>query len=171
MPLFAQELELSDDYPTIEPSLNLDFANARALDSRIAFTRGSSATYVGRDGLIKYAKANEPRFDHDPITGESLGMLIEEPRINYQSASTTQFDVMAIPISSGVSFADNVTTAPNGLQDAGRITGSGVDEIQRIGYNTQTTGSGNTIYFLYLLKQIVALLSLVFIPILLLLIM
>ena len=142
MPLFAQELELSDDYPTIEPSLNLDFANARALDSRIAFTRGSSATYVGRDGLIKYAKANEPRFDHDPITGESLGMLIEEPRINYQSASTTQFDVMAIPISSGVSFADNVTTAPNGLQDAGRITGSGVDEIQRIGYNTQTTGSG-----------------------------
>ena len=65
MPLFAQELELSDDYTTIEPSLKLDFANARALDPRITFTRASTATYVGRDGLIKTAGVDEPRFDHD----------------------------------------------------------------------------------------------------------
>ena len=142
MPLFTPDLELSDDYPTIEPSLRLDFANARALDPRITFTRASSATYVGKDGLIKYAKENEPRFDHDPTTGESLGLLIEEERTNYQSGSTTDFSIMSIPISAGVSIADNVTTAPNGLQQAGRISGSGVDEIQRIGYNTQSTASG-----------------------------
>ena len=141
MPLFTPELDLSDDYPTIQPSLNIDFANARALDSRITFTRGSTGTYVGRDGLIKYARGNAPRFDHDPITGESLGLLIEEPRTNYQSANTISFGVMSIPISSGVSTADDVAIAPNGLQQAGRITGSGVDEIQRIGYNTQTTSS------------------------------
>ena len=75
MPLFTPELEFSDDYPTIEPSLKLDFANARALDPRITFTRASVATYVGKDGLIKTAGVNEPRFDHDPTTGESLGSV------------------------------------------------------------------------------------------------
>ena len=143
MSVSTSEIDIYANYPTIEPSLKLDFANARALDPRIAFTRGSTfATYVGKDGLIKYARTNEPRFDHDPITGESLGLLIEEPRTNYQSGNTINFGVMSIPIISGVSTADDVTTAPNGLQQAGRITGSGVDEIQRIGYNTQTTSSG-----------------------------
>ena len=142
MPVFTPELEFSDDYPTIEPSLKLDFANARALDPRITFTRASSASYVGKDGLIKLALANEPRFDHDPITGESLGLLIEEERTNYQSGNTTSFGVMDIPIIQGVSTASDVTTAPNGFQQGGRISGSGVDEIQRIGYNTQSTPSG-----------------------------
>jgi hypothetical protein len=82
MPLFTPELEFSDDYPTIEPSLRLDFANARALDPRITFTRASVATYVGKDGLIKTAGEDEARFDHDPATGESLGLLIEESRTN-----------------------------------------------------------------------------------------
>ena len=142
MPLITSDLEFSDDYPTIEPSLKLDFANSRALDPRITFTRASSASYVGKDGLIKLAKANEPRFDHDPITGESLGLLIEEERTNYQSGNTTSFGVMDIPITQGVSTASDVTTAPNGIQQAGRISASGVDEIQRIGYNTQSTASG-----------------------------
>ena len=92
MPLFTQELEFSDDYPTIEPSLKLDFANARALDPRITFTRASTATYVGRDGLIKTAGEDEARFDHDPTTGESLGLLIEASRTNlfqYNNNPTT----------------------------------------------------------------------------------
>jgi hypothetical protein len=37
---------------------------------------------VGADGLIKTAAANEPRFDHNPTTGESLGLLVEEGRTN-----------------------------------------------------------------------------------------
>ena len=142
MPLFTPELEFSDDYPTIEPSLRLDFANSRALDPRITFTRDASGTYVNKDGLIKIALANEPRFDHDPITGESLGLLIEESRTNYQSGNTISFGIMDIDIIQGVSTASDVTTSPDGLQQAGRISGSGVDEIQRIGYNTQSTPSG-----------------------------
>jgi hypothetical protein len=37
---------------------------------------------VDEDGLIKTAPANSPRFDHDPVTGECLGLLIEEQRSN-----------------------------------------------------------------------------------------
>jgi len=82
MPVFTSSIEVTADYPTIKPSLNLNFARARALDARVTFTRASTATYIGRDGLVKYAGEDEPRFDHDPETLESLGLLIEESRTN-----------------------------------------------------------------------------------------
>jgi len=79
-------------YPDIRPSLNLDFANSKALDGRITFTRDSTATYVGANGLIQTAQKNAPRFDHDPVTGESLGLLSEEQRTNkaYGTPSAAQ---------------------------------------------------------------------------------
>ena len=83
MPVFTSSIEVTADYPTIKPSLNLNFARSRALDPRITFTRASVGTYVGRDGLIKTAGDDEARFDHDPETLESLGLLIEESRTNY----------------------------------------------------------------------------------------
>ena len=70
------------------PSLDLNFASNKSLidsvsgNNLITFTRNSPATYVGEDGLIKTAAANEPRFDHDPMTGESLGLLVEGQRTN-----------------------------------------------------------------------------------------
>ena len=65
---------------SIRPSLNLDFANSKELDSRITFYRDSIATYYDSKGTLKYANVNKPRFDHDPATGESKGLLIEEAR-------------------------------------------------------------------------------------------
>ena len=82
MSVFTTEIDITAEYPTIKPSLNLNFARSRALDPLISFTRGSNATYVGRDGLVKTAGENEARFDHDPDTLESLGLLIEESRTN-----------------------------------------------------------------------------------------
>ena len=88
MPVFTSSIEVTADYPTIKPSLNLNFARSRSLDSRITFTRASVGTYVGRDGLIKTAGENEARFDHDPETLESLGLLIEESRTNIITSSS-----------------------------------------------------------------------------------
>ena len=82
MPVFTSAIEVTADYPTIKPSLNLNFVKARALDPRVTLERASVGTYVGRDGLIKTAGEDEPRFDHDPVTLESLGLLIEESRTN-----------------------------------------------------------------------------------------
>jgi hypothetical protein len=70
------------------PTLDLQFAATRSLvdnisgQNLITFSRASSATYIGSDGLLKTATTNEPRFDHNPITGESLGLLVEEQRTN-----------------------------------------------------------------------------------------
>ena len=69
-------------YPTVRPSLNLDFAKTKRLDPRVTFTRASTATFVGANGLIQSAASGAPRFDHNPTTGESLGLLVEEARTN-----------------------------------------------------------------------------------------
>lgn len=50
------DLDFATGYPTVLPSLNLDFANSKTLDPRITFTRASSATYY--DGKT-VAKAEE----------------------------------------------------------------------------------------------------------------
>lgn len=69
------------------PSLVLDFAGTKTLDSRITFTRNSQATYFDADGVMQIAAVNEARFDHNPTTGESLGLLVEEQRSNLQTYS------------------------------------------------------------------------------------
>ena len=109
MPVFTSSIEVTADYPTIKPSLNLNFARSRSLDSRITFTRASVGTYVGRDGLIKTAGEDEPRFDHDPETLESLGLLIEESRTNYLGNS----EMLA---NWGVGTAGDAFTASSGSQ-------------------------------------------------------
>jgi hypothetical protein len=81
------DLYYTADYPTIRPTLDLAFDKVKRLDSRVTFTRTSTATYVDENGIIQTAAANEPRFDHDPITGESLGLLIEESRTNLVTSS------------------------------------------------------------------------------------
>ena len=74
----------------IRPTLNLDFANSKELDPRITFYRDSIATYYDSKGVLRYANTNTPRFDHDPATGESKGLLIEEARTNIASAATLE---------------------------------------------------------------------------------
>ena len=75
-------IELSEDYPSVKPSLNIDFAASRSMGPRAKFFRESNGTYVGSDGLVKSATHHEPRFDHDPTTLESLGLLLEDSRTN-----------------------------------------------------------------------------------------
>ena len=67
--LSQQKQSVNTDFPNLRPSLDLRFALAKKLDPRITFTRGSSGTYFGPDGIMRTAGVNEPRFDHDPVTG------------------------------------------------------------------------------------------------------
>ena len=105
-------------FPKVRPTLDLDFANSKTLDPRITFTRSSGGSYVGADGLIKYAGVNEPRFDHDPVTGESLGLLVEEQRTNVARYSE---DLGNSWIKANVTTAVNSTTAPDGTLTADSI--------------------------------------------------
>jgi len=58
------------------------------------------------------------RFDHDPVTGESLGLLIEEARTNLVTYSE-QLDQWVIGSNSTVTA--NAATAPDGTNTADRV--------------------------------------------------
>jgi hypothetical protein len=100
------------DFPNVRPSLDLRFALTKKLDPRITFTRGSTGTYFGSDGIMRSAGVNEPRFDHDPITGQSLGLLVEEQRTNLVKNNTAQGAVAGTP--GTLPTNSYVYTAPSG---------------------------------------------------------
>jgi hypothetical protein len=78
---------------------------------------------VGADGLIKYAGVNEARFDHDPVTGESLGLLIEESRVNSWLYSGQNVTTMWTT-GGGTLSIDNTITAPDGTTNTIKFTES-----------------------------------------------
>ena len=78
---------------------------------------GSTATdYIPTTTTISGA----PRFDHDPVTGESLGLLIEESRTN-QLLYSEQFDNIAWT-KSLVTVTSNAIVAPDGVTTADKLT-------------------------------------------------
>ena len=108
---------------TVSPSLDLNFARDKSLidsvsgNNSITFTRNSIGTYVGSDGLIKTAGINEPRFDHNPVTGESLGLLVEEERSNFALISQRHDFNWVLQVSGGAGeFIDGetITTSTTG---------------------------------------------------------
>lgn len=73
---------LSQGFGYFVPALTLNFLSGAPLDSRITFTRGSTATYVDSNGLYQTAAIDEPRFDYDPTTLAPRGLLLEGARTN-----------------------------------------------------------------------------------------
>jgi hypothetical protein len=115
------------------PRLDLNFAaNKNLTDSisgnnLISFTRASTGTYVGSDGLVKTAVTNEARFDHNPTTGESLGLLVEEARTNLVQQSDNFGN--AYWIKADCAITDNESIAPDGALTADLMTNIGTPGI------------------------------------------
>ena len=134
-------MSISQNFPNTRPSLNLNFARSKTLDPRITFTRpqtGNGVTYVGEDGLIKYVSADEPRFDHDPETGECLGLLIEESRTNlitysedFQDTSWSKFSI---------SITGTSSVSPAGSANATEFTPSSANSRVYVDLTTSADG-------------------------------
>jgi hypothetical protein len=65
--------------------------------------------------LIQSASTNTPRFDHNPTTGESLGLLVEEARTNGLVYSEDASQWLA---PTNITLSQNQTTAPDGALTA-----------------------------------------------------
>jgi len=139
-------MAIQQNFPDEGPSLNLNFAGSRTLDPRITFTRTSSATHMGPDGLIKIAAANSPRFDHsyNSATGEieSLGLLIEEARTNFalQSQSLDAGDSGSSTGWYGVvrsSISANIALSPDGTLTADKIIANTENNSHNLANRTQ----------------------------------
>jgi hypothetical protein len=103
------------------PTLDLEFARTKTLNNQVTstppvtFTRASTGTFVGSNGLIQTAAVNEPRFDHNPTTGESLGLLVEEARTNGLTYSEDTSQWLA---PTNLTLSQNQTAAPDGASTA-----------------------------------------------------
>lgn len=129
------------DFARPSPSLRLAFAIDKALDSRITFTRASSATYFDASGVMQTASTNVARFTHNPDTLQSLGLLIEESRTNLLTYSE-QFDNAAWT-KTGATISANAASAPDATTTADKIVESAATASHRVSQAISVT-SGKT---------------------------
>ena len=105
--------------PRLKPTLLLDFANSQSVDSRITFTRASTATRFNKFGVLETVAAGVPRIDYDPVTGACKGLLIEELRQNIATYSEDLSNAAWTKFAATVS--SNATTAPDGALTADKV--------------------------------------------------
>jgi hypothetical protein len=112
------------------------------LDSRVTFTRASTATFVGSNGLIQSAAINAPRFDYDPVTLAAKGLLIEEQRTNLMAWSE-EFDNEGWG-KNGATISANAIAAPNGTVTANKIIPTAVS-VEHYSRQIITFPAGSTV--------------------------
>jgi hypothetical protein len=130
-------------------SLDLQFATDKTLTARKGptpvFTRGSTGTFVGSDGLIQSAAINAARFDHDPVTLACKGLLIEESRTNLLLRSE-EFDNATYWSLARATLSADQTASPTGATTADKfVTDSSVVNNHRID-RASITLALNTVY-------------------------
>jgi hypothetical protein len=132
------------------PSLVLRFSDNKSLvdavtgASLVTFTRASSGTFVGSDGVLQTAATDVPRFNHNPTTGESLGLLVEEQRTNLllNSGTLSTQSVTVAAVAHTLSFTGTGTITLTGVSTAGPLVGTGTGEANRVSLTfTPTAGS------------------------------
>ena len=78
-------------------TLNLNFMTPGTLNPLLTFTRASTGTYFDSTGTMQTAAINAPRWDYDPVTLQSRGLLSEDQRTNGIRNSTMQGAVPGSP--------------------------------------------------------------------------
>lgn len=87
----------------------------------ITFTRASGGGRFNASGQYEWLAANVPRINYDPVTGESLGILVEEQRTNLFPRSSVFANLKEVTITAGA------VTSPSGAQDGSRVAPSTVN--------------------------------------------
>jgi hypothetical protein len=135
----------------VSPTLDYRFAREKreietvSLTDKLTYT-GGNGTFVGSDGFIQRATTNVPRFDHDPLSRRSLGLLSEGERTNLLLQSEN-FSITWAAVGSAPTLSAAAAIAPNGTQTATQITFAAADSrIRQIVLTTSGTTYTLTVY-------------------------
>ena len=129
-------------YPNARPSLDFRFARDKRLDPRITFSRASTGTYFDANGVLQSAPAGVARFDHNPETGESLGLLMEGARTNSMSYSN-EFNTQWTFGGTGVGvLTPNAAIAPDGTLSASKLA---AESSRWLNKSTSLSGISNSV--------------------------
>jgi len=107
-------MSISQNYPIVSPSLSLDFSNTKVLDSRITFSRPTSAVY----------------YDGQTVTKAEENLLLQSQAFNVSPWSVSNTSITA-----------NTTTAPDGTTTADLFTATG-GTAQHASFQLVTGSSG-----------------------------
>ena len=139
MPIFSSDIILDGtNIPGFRPALNLDFANSKRLGKGFKFRRDhtnqNKVALVNASGHVELVHQHTPRFTHDPMTGESLGLLIEIPLQNYLIDSSN----INNNITSNTNVAFNSSTPdvkdPGGRNRANKVTETTADGVHHFSF-------------------------------------
>ena len=145
------EVAASQDYPNYQPTLDFNFAATKKLDPRITYQRTGPASFVNEFGKVVLVGDNAPRFDHDPTTRESKGLLSEPSRTNFLKYSVDFASISGYNANYSAARSTLTSTtelAPDGTNTASkyvRTAGQGTGEVAIIIGNTLGLSNG-TVY-------------------------
>lgn len=97
--------------------------------------------------VLLTAPANVPRINHDPVTRECLGLLIEEARTNLLTYSSG-FD-NAVWTKVGVAIDANVFTAPDGTITADKLIANSTNSVHKVTKTVSLTQNSKYTYSKY----------------------
>ena len=115
----------------------------RTFSELLDFTRATTATFVGSNGLIQTAAIDAPRFAHDPVTLEGQGLLVEGARTNLllNSATLSTQNVTGAAEEHTIHFTGTGTITLSGTF-SGTLAGTGTGEANRVSLTfTPTAGT------------------------------
>jgi hypothetical protein len=116
--------------------------DAKTFSQLITFSRSTTGTRRTAAGLVETVAINQPRFDFDPLTGQALGILIEESRTNLLTYSEQLDNAAWSKTRSSVSA--NATTAPDGTTTADKIVEDSTATSTHFIVQTASVVSGTT---------------------------
>ena len=96
--------------------------SGRFFNKEFDFSRGSIATYVGKDGLIKSAASDVPRIDFSDSTNGALLLEPQSTNLFPYSNDFSQWDSL-----SGASVINNALVSPDGTLNADEFVFDGTD--------------------------------------------
>ena len=140
------EVAASQDYPNFRPRLDLNFAAEKKLDPRVVYYRSGPASFTDEFGKVVVVGDNTPRFDHDPVSGESKGLLIEALRTNKWLYSEDLFTYITGGNLQQVTLANTTaTTDPRGGTNAVLMAATATGGAHS-SYKNFTSGSNGDVH-------------------------
>lgn len=131
------------------PSLILDFKTRHYLQGArrpekgygihdlLTVERATPKWVYSASGRLTEVPANEPAYQHDPVTGEPLGLLIEESRTNLLLRSE-DLDRSVWSKSTAITFSDSMDIGP--IEGGATPQTVSISELADLGFLYQTVG-------------------------------
>lgn len=151
-PYFALALTESDTRlvtNTLTTSVYIWGAQLEQRAQATAYTLTTSQPITNYIPVLQTAAAGVARFDHNPVTGESLGLLIEEQRTNLLTYSEGFSN--AVWFKEGATVSANTVVAPDGTLTGDKIVESSTKAYHAV-YTIVTVSSTNYTYSAYAKK-------------------